>query len=154
MKKSVKKESVKNVVTNKPVNIFTNAAILTPSALVHEKSMTKKSVHSTLAAFEENINAAFSLLLKSSDIRSRNTGNAAKGKFQTALQVVANCFPYQTAEGILAVKGKDENGVKVWKEKKLTAAAARGIVRESVNNFIKFVGAPEIIRVEIGKPVE
>lgn len=134
------------------INLFTSN--LTGKQLITEKSETKKAVKAALADYESTINSAFTQVVKSTDIRCRNVANAAKGKYQTAINVVANCYPYQTKAGILACKGKNENDVKVWKEKKLTAAAARGIVKASLDNFTKFVGTPEITIVEIGKPVE
>lgn len=136
----------------KQINLFTSN--LTGKQLVTEKSETKKAVKAALADYEATINSAFTQVIKSTDIRCRNVANAAKGKFNTALDVVANCYPYQTKSGILACKGKNEEEVKVWKAKKLTAAAARGIVKASLDNFTKFVGIPKITYVEIGKPVE
>lgn len=136
----------------KQVNLFTSN--LEGKALRTEKSETKKAVKAALADYEATINSAFTQVIKSNDIRCRNVANAAKGKFCTALDVVANCYPYQTKEGVLSCKGKNAEDVKVWKEKKLTAAAARGIVKASLDNFTKFVGEPVITYVEIGKPVE
>ena len=134
------------------INLFTSN--LTGKQLITEKSETKKAVKAALADYEATINSAFTQVIKSTDIRCRNVANAAKGKYQTALDVVANCYPYQTKSGVLACKGKNEEDVKVWKAKKLTAAAARGIVKAALDNFTKFVGSPEITYVEIGEPVE
>lgn len=136
----------------KRINLFT--ANLTGKALIAEKSETKKAVRAALADYEATINSAFTQVIKSTDIRCRNVANAAKGKYGTAIDVVAACYPYQTKAGVLAAKGKDADGVKVWKEKKLTAAAARGIVKASLDNFTKGVGTPEVATVEIGAPVE
>lgn len=136
----------------KQVNLFTSN--LTGKQLITEKSETKKAVKAALADYEKAIDGAFNAVIKSDDRRARNVANAAKGKYHTAVDVVANCYPYQTAAGVLACKGKDENDIKVWKEKKLTAAAARGIVKASLDNFTKFVGVPVVTAVEIGKPVE
>lgn len=136
----------------KNVNLFTSC--LTGKALISEKSETKKAVKAALADYEATINSAFTQVIKSTDKRCRNVANAAKGKYQTALEVIANCYPFQTKEGVLAAKGKNNEGVKVWKAKKLTAAAARGIVKTSLDNFTKFVGNPEITLVKIGAPVE
>lgn len=136
----------------KTVNLFT--ANLQGKALITEKSETRKATNRALADFAKSIDAEFTKVIKADDKRARNVANAAKGKFQTAIKVVENCYPYQTADGVLCCKKVDENGVKVWSEKKLTAAAARGIVRDSLNNFTKFVGAPEIIRVALGDAVE
>lgn len=136
----------------KQVNLFSSN--LTGKQLISEKSETKKAVKAALADYEATINSAFTQVIKSTDRRCRNVANAAKGKYKTALDVVANCYPYQTKSGVLACKGKNEDEVKVWKAKKLTAAAARGIVKASLDNFTKYVGAPVITYVEIGKPVE
>ena len=138
----------------KKINLFKSN--LTGKQLVTEKSETKKAVKAALADYEATINSAFTQVIKSTDIRCRNVANAAKGKFSTALDVVANCYPYQTKAGVLACKGarSKEDDTKVWKAKKLTAASARGIVKASLDNFTKFVGSPEITYVEIGKPVE
>ena len=136
----------------KKVNLFTSN--LTGKQLVTEKSETKKAVKAALADYEATINSAFTQVIKNEDIRCRNVANAAKGKYQTALNVVANCYPYQTKDGALACKGKNEEGVKVWKAKKLTAAAARGIVKAALDNFTKFVGNPDTTIVVINNPVE
>jgi len=136
----------------KQVNLFTSN--LTGKLLIQEKAETKKAVKAVLADYEKCIDSAFTQVIKSEDKRARNVANAAKGKYHTAIDVVANCFPYQTESGVLACKGKNEDGVKVWKEKKLTASAARGIVKASLDNFTKYVGSPEVTYVEIGKPVE
>lgn len=134
------------------VNLFTSN--LTGKALISEKSATKKAVCEVLKDYEKTIDSAFMQVTKSTDKKARDCGNAAKGKFKTALEVVANCYPYQTKDGVLATKGTDEEGEKVWKEKKLTAAAARGIVRDSLKNFTNFVGQPEIVTVVLGAKVE
>ncbi len=136
------------------INLFTSN--LTGKQLISEKSETKKAVRAALADYEATINSAFTQVIKSTDRRCRNVANAAKGKYKTALEVVANCYPYQTKSGVLAAKGarSKEDDTKVWKAKKLTATAARGIVKSSLDNFTKFVGCPEITLVEIGKPVE
>lgn len=134
------------------INLFTSN--LQGKALVSEKSATKKAIVSVLANYEESINAEYGKVIKSKEQRVRNVANAAKGKFKTALEVVANCYPYQTKDGKLAAKGKDENGTKVWKEKKLSAAAARGIVRDALKHFTDTIGKPEITFVTIGSVIE
>lgn len=136
----------------KQVNLFTSN--LEGKALRTEKSETKKAVNAALADFEKAIEGAFNAVIKSEDRRARNVANAAKGKYKTALQVIANCYPYQTAGGELLCKKADEEGTKYWQAKKLTAAAARGIVRDSLKNFTNFVGAPEIQYHTIGEKVE
>lgn len=134
------------------VNLFTGN--LTGKVLISEKSATKKAICEVLKDYEKTIDSAFQQVTKSTDKKARDCGNAAKGKYKTALEVVANCYPYQTSDGVLATKGTDADGNKVWKEKKLTAAAARGIVRDALKNFTNFVGAPEVTIVVIGAKVE
>ena len=136
----------------KQINLFT--ANLAGKELRSEKSLTKKSINAALADYEKTIDAEFTKVIKSEDKRARNCANAAKGKYHTALEVVANCFPYQTENGTICAKKTNDEGEKIWCEKKLTAAAARGIVRDSLKNFTNFVGAPEITIVEIGTKVE
>ena len=136
----------------KAINLFTSN--LEGKQLRNEKSATKKAINTALADYEKTIDAEFTKVIKSEDKRARNCANAAKGKFKTALNVVANCYPYQTKEGTLTAKGKNEEGTKVWKAKKLTAAAARGIVRDALKNFTNFVGEPVITYVTIGTEVE
>ena len=135
----------------KQINLFTSN--LEGKELRSEKSLTKKAVNAALADFEKAIEGAFNAVIKSDDRRARNVANAAKGKFQTSLQVVANCFPYQTKAGVLCATKKADDDTKIWVEKKLTAAAARGIVRDSLKNFTNFVGNPQITIVEIGDKV-
>jgi hypothetical protein len=136
----------------KQINLFTSN--LEGKQLRNEKSLTKKAVNAALADFEKAIEGAFNAVIKSEDRRARNVANAAKGKYHTALQVVNNCFPYQTEDGTLLCKKANEEGEKFWQAKKLTAAAARGIVRDSLKNFTNFVGAPEIQVHEEGDKVE
>lgn len=136
----------------KAVNLFSSN--LEGKALRHEISETKKAVSQALRDYEGSINAAFTQVVKSTDKRSRDCANAAKGKYSTAVAVVAACYPYQTADGTLCRRATLEDGRKVWAEKKLTAAAARGIVRDSLKNFTAGVGTPSVAVVVIGAPVE
>ena len=135
-------------------NIFKSVATLTKKQIKSEKSTTKKAISAALKDYEASINAAFNQVIKSTDQHARNVANAAKGRYQTAVDVVANCFPYQTAEGVLARKTKSEDGVKVWAEKNLTAAAARGIVRDSLKHFTDTLGCPCPQVVVIGEAVK
>lgn len=134
------------------VNLFKSN--LTGKELRIEKSETKKAINAALRDFEKAIEGAFNAVIKSEDRRARNVANAAKGKYRTAINVVQNCFPYQTEDGVLCCKKSCDDDTKVWAEKKLTAAAARGIVRDSLKNFTNFVGAPEITIVKVGATVE
>lgn len=136
----------------KQINLFTSN--LEGKVLRTEKSKTKKAINAALKNFEKSIDAEFTKVIKDDDRRARNVANAAKGKFKTALQVVANCYPYQTKKGTLLCKKVNKEGIKVWDAKKLTATAARSIVRESLKNFTDFVGCPEVQYYEIGTNVE
>lgn len=136
----------------KQVNLFTSN--LEGKQLRSEKSLTKKAVNAALQDYGKAIDGAFNAVIKSENRRARNVANAAKGKYKTALLVVANCYPYQTTDGTLLCKKVNEEGEKYWQAKKLTAAAARSIVRDALKNFTNFVGAPEIQVHEEGEKVE
>lgn len=133
----------------KALNLFTSN--LEGRALIAEKAATRKATAAALANFAASIDAEFNKVIKDQDRRARNVANAAKGRYQTAAAVVANCFPYQTAAGELLTTKKDAAGVRVWSLKNLTAAAARGIVRASLDNFTRTVGAPVVERHEPGE---
>ena len=139
------------------INLFTSN--LEGRARVQEIAATRKATAAALANFAASIDAEFTKVIKDTDRRARNVANAAKGRYQTAAAVVANCFPYQTAAGELLTRAavRDESGTvtgHVWTVKKLTAAAARGIVRDSLNNFTKTVGAPVVEFHAAADPVE
>lgn len=123
-------------------NIFKSVETLSKKQIKSEKKETKKAVNNALKDYEANINAAFNLVIKDPDQRARNVANAAKGKYRTALEVVANCFPYQTEAGALCAKRKNDDGIIVWSEKKLTASSARGIVRDALKHFTDTLGNP------------
>lgn len=138
----------------KAINLFTSN--LEGRALIQEKAATRKATAAALANFAASIDAEFTKVIKDQDRRARNVANAAKGRYQTAAAVVENCFPYQTAAGELLTRAavRDDAGTvtgHVWQVKKLTAAAARGIVRAALDNFTKTVGAPVVERHEPGE---
>lgn len=141
----------------KQINLFTSN--LEGRARIQEISKTNKATAAALANFAASIDAEFTKVIKDQDRRARNVANAAKGKYQTAAGVVANCFPYQTAAGELLTKvvTKDETGAvasKTWEIKKLTRAAAAGIVKDSLKNFTRTIGAPVVEIHAAGDPVE
>lgn len=136
----------------KQINLF--SANLEGKQLRSEKSLTKKAVSEALRDFEKAIDGAFNAVIKSTDRRARNVANAAKGKYQTALAVVAACYPYQTEDGVLCCKRTNEADVRVWCERKLTAPAARGIVRDALKCFTDGVGTPNVTIVTLGAAVE
>ena len=126
----------------KAVNLFTSN--LEGRARIMEISATNKATRAALANFAASIDAEFTKVIKDTDRRARNVANAAKGKYKTAAAVVAACYPYQTAAWELLTTKKDAAGVRVWSLKNLSAAAARGIVRDSLKNFTKTIGAPVV----------
>ena len=161
----------------KAINLFT--ANLEGRALIQEKAATRKATAAALADFAASINAEFTKVVKDQDRRARNVANAAKGRYQTAINVVAACYPYQTAVPVVTETPKTETTPRVvtvtggvlltraavrddvgtvtghvWQVKKLTAAAARGIVRAALDNFTKTVGAPVVEVHAAGDPVK
>lgn len=132
------------------INIFKSVEGLSKKAVKNAKCETKKAVNKSLADFATAIEAAALQVQKSTDKRARDCYNAAKGRYGTALQIVQSCYPFQTAAGELLCKKKDTEGVKRYELKKLTAAAARGIVRESLRNFTDTLGAPVVVVREVG----
>lgn len=141
----------------KQVNLFTSN--LSGRALVSEKAATRKATAAALANFGASIDAEFTKVIKDPDRRARNLANAVKGRYGSALEAVAACFPYQSAAGELMTRAavRDESGTvtgRVWTVKKLTASAARGIVRAALDNFTRTVGAPVVETHENGDPVE
>ena len=103
------------------------------------------------------------MVVKSNDRDARDCANAAKGRFKTAAAIVANCYPFITESGQLLrkIRKTDEEGnpivdsagkfCKIYAERALTAAAARGILKDSLSNFIKSVGEPVQTIAEIGQ---
>jgi phosphohistidine phosphatase SixA len=141
----------------KQVNLFTSN--LEGRALVSEKAATRKATAAALANFAASIDAEFTKVIKDPDRRARNLANAVKGRYGSALEAVAACFPHQSAAGELMTRAavRDEAGTvtgHVWTVKKLTAAAARGIVRAALDNFTRTVGVPVVETHEAGDPVE
>ena len=141
----------------KNINLFTSN--LEGRALIAEKAATRKATAAALANFAASIDAEFTKVIKDPDRRARNLANAVKGRFGSAVAAVAACFPYQTTAGELLTRAavRDDSGAitgHVWAVKKLTAAAARGIVRAALDNFTKTVGAPVVETHAAGDPVE
>ncbi len=118
------------------------------------KAEAKRGVRANLGEFGTALDAALSQTIKGQDAKGRNAANAAKGRFRSAAAIVEACFPYQTADGVLCRKVKNDDGVKIWAPKPYTAAGARGIVREALYHFIATNGAPEPAIVVIGEPVQ
>lgn len=136
----------------KAINLFTSN--LEGKALRMEKSESKKAVNRALAEFTTAIDGAFAQVIKSPEKRARNVANAAKGKYRSAIAVVQACYPYQTEDGELLRRVKNADGVRVWDTKKLTAAAARGIVRDALKHFTDTIGQPCPTIGIVGEPCE
>ena len=126
---------------------------MTAKAVISAKATDKKAVHTALANAAKMMEAAFSAIVKADDKRARNVANAAKGRYQSAVAIVAACFPYQTADGRLLRKAKTDDGRTIWAEKAVTAVAARGLLRASIDNFISGNGQPVVAVYEIGAEV-
>ena len=147
-------------------NLFTQSAIMTKKAVIVAKSETKREARETLAVFATALASEFGRLTKSESKRVRDCVNAMRSKYQAntelpkdaravrqAIDIVAACYPYQTADGVLLSKAtdKDEDGNitrRYWSARKLTAAAARSIVLACVNNYTNTIGAPVVERHE------
>ena len=152
-------------------NLFTQAAIMTKKAVITAKSETKREARETLAVFATALASEFGRLTKSESKRVRDCVNAMRSKYpantelpkdaravRQAIDIVAACYPFQTADGVLLAKctEKDEDGNvvrKFWGEKKLTPAAARSIVLACVNNYTNTIGAPVVERHAIDETI-
>lgn len=117
------------------------------------KSTDKKAINAVLTNGAKMLEAAFSAIVKDNDKRARNIANNAKGRYQSAVAIVANCWPYQTEAGELAKKATTKDGRKVWAVKELTAVSARGLLRDSLKNFIDGNGRPVVTHVVIGAEI-
>lgn len=136
-----------------------NTNTMTAKAVISEKAADKKAVSKALADAAKMLEAAFSAIVKADDKRARNVANAAKGRYQSAAAIVANCWPNQTAEGLLLKKAKvtaddGQTTATVWAEKTVTASGARGLLKEALNNFIKGNGQPAVAIHALGAVVE
>ena len=145
-------------------NLFTQSALMSKKAVINAKSETKREARETLAVFATALASEFGRLTKSESKRVRDCANAIRSKYPAktdlpkdaravhqALDIVAACYPYQSADGVLLSKctEKDEDGNtirKYWGERKLTAAAARSIVLACVKNYTDTIGAPVVER--------
>lgn len=144
-------------------NLFTQSATMTKKSIIVAKSTTKREARETLAQFGTALAAEFGRLTKSTSKEVRDCVNAMRSKYpankdikdnnaravRQAVDIVAACYPYQTTDGVLLrkVTERDEDGNVIrryWDEKKLTAAAARGIVLDCVKNFTNTIGAPSV----------
>ena len=139
---------------------------MSKKAVIVAKSETKREARETLAVFATALASEFGRLTKSESKRVRDCVNAMRSKYpantelpkdaravRQAVDIVADCYPYQTADGVLLSKAtdKDEDGNitrRYSSARKLTAAAARSIVLACVNNYTNTIGAPVVERHE------
>jgi hypothetical protein len=113
--------------------IYNGIENLTKKEIIASRSAEKKNVRTTLADFALSLESAYKQLT-ATGASSRNAANACKGTYKTAVAVVANCYPYQTATGELCTKTKDGYKVKTLKG----TATAYNVVKTAVFNFIDY----------------
>lgn len=113
--------------------IYNGIENLTKKEIVQQRSAEKKSVSAELANFANSLEFAGKQLTAVGSA-ARNAANNAKGTYRTWLQVVAACYPYQTAAGELCTKSKG-----IFKVRRLSGRSAAGaVVSAAVKNFIDF----------------
>lgn len=113
--------------------IYNGIENLTKKEIITSRSAEKKNVRTTLSDFALSLESAYKQLT-ATGASSRNAANACKGTYKTAVSVVANCYPYQTATGELCTKTKDGYKVKNLKG----TATAYNVVKTAVCNFIDY----------------
>ena len=124
--------------------IYNGIENLTKKEIIIARATEKKCVRTTLQDFALSLESAYKQLTAVGST-ARNAANACKGTYKTAVLVVANCYPYQTKDGILCTKSKG-----VYKEKKLKGTAtAYNVVKTAVCNFIdwKTGRRPELVEI-------
>lgn len=124
--------------------IYNGIENLTKKQVIAGRATEKKNVRTTLADFALSLESAYKQLTASGST-ARNAANACKGTYKTAVQVVANCYPYQTSDGQLCARTKDGYKLKNLKG----TATAFNVVKVSVCNFIdwKTGRRPELITI-------
>lgn len=115
------------------VNIYKGVENYTKKEIASARANEKKNVQNTLSDFALSLESAYKQLTAVGST-ARNTANACKGTYKTALNVVINCYPYQTSDGKLCVKTKDGYKVKTLKG----TACAYKVVKDAVKNFIDY----------------
>jgi hypothetical protein len=125
-------------------NIYNGIENLTKKEVIIARSTEKKQVRTQLSDFGASLESAYKQLT-AVGANTRNAANAAKGTYKTALQVVAACYPYQTAAGELCTKTRDGYKVRTLKG----TAAAYAVVRTAVCNFIDYKTGrrPELVTI-------
>ena len=114
-------------------SIYNGIENLTKKEIIKGRAAEKNNVRTTLANFAMSIESAYKQLTATGST-ARNAANACKGTYKTALAVVENCYPYQTADGVLCAKTKTG-----YKAKTLRGTAtAYNVVKTAVCNFIDY----------------
>lgn len=139
-------------------------------ALKSAQATHKRAVREALRDYASALDGAFKRVAQSADKAARDVANAAKGKYAAeaaeeitalvqagtldargarmyvAAYVVARCYPWQAADGTLMCKRTEEREdgerVRVWRAKKLTKAAADGIMAAALCHFVATCGKP------------
>ena len=136
----------------KKCSIYNGIESLSKKQIICQRSSDKKAVTSELQNFANSIEFAYKQLTATTSA-ARNAANAAKGFYKTAIIMVANCYPYQSAtdgtyeitikdgtqrskfeKGALLTKTKDGFKVKQLKGR----AAAGAVVAAALKNYIDF----------------
>lgn len=129
-------------------SIFNGIENLTKKEIITGRSTAKKEVRTTLADFALSLDSAYKQLTATGST-CRNSANACKGTYKTAVLVVANCYPYQTKDGELCTKTRDGYKVKNLKG----TACAYSVVKTSVCNFIDYKTGRKSELVTIVEPI-
>lgn len=129
--------------------IYNGIENLTKKEINTGRATEKRNVKETLANYALSIESAYKQLTATGST-ARNAANACKGTYKTALQVVKNCYPYQTKGEELCIKTKD--GFKVRKNLRGTACAY-SVVKMAVCNFIDFKSGKTAQLVTIVDPI-
>lgn len=128
--------------------IYNGIENLTKKEINTSRATEKRNVRETLANYALSIESAYKQLTATGST-SRNAANACKGTYKTAVAVVANCYPYQTATGELCTKTKDGYKIKNLKG----TASAYNVVKTAVCNFIDYKTGRRAELVTIVEPV-
>ncbi len=128
--------------------IFNGIENMTKKEIIVARSTAKKEIRTTLADFALSLESAYKQLTATGST-CRNSANACKGTYKTAVLVVANCYPYQTKTGELCTKTKDGFKIKNLKG----TATAYSVVKTAVCNFIDWKTGRKTELVQIVEPI-
>lgn len=128
--------------------IYNGIENLTKKEINTGRATEKRNVKETLANYSLSIESAYKQLTATGST-CRNSANACKGTYKSALAVVANCYPYQTATGELCTKTKDGYKIKNLKG----TASAYSVVKMAICNFIDWKTGKKSELVTIVEPI-